>query len=342
VQSVFDLFADPTRPGRLLMATDQSLWATQDGGGGWTQLVLPGAEAPSEVVFALTADPDDPSRLWAASERGVWTSADGGDSWQPPGDSTPRVVALIATRFDGQLRLIGGGAEGISISQDGGATWAQDTEGLEGAVTALAATPENDLVVGTINGLYARADTETEFAPVRGTPRGASRAVYVAPDGTTYAAVGSNLYRRENGWIKLTTLPLAVNGDSPAIAAILRVEERLLLGTDHALHSSDGWKPVPPFDGLAHLETAALALDPSQPTRVYLGASTVPNSIGYAKVGVLPNSAVVETPDERLTAVLIMVFLLGGVFIFAYMRRLSRQQPQPAQPDQEAESAPPS
>lgn len=328
VQSVFDLVADPTQPGRLMMATDLSLWESQDGGGSWTQRLLPGEGQP-EVVFALAVDPDDPARLWAASERGVWTSDDGGVSWRPAGEATPTVVALIATVFDGRLRLIGGGAEGLLISDDEGATWVNDGPGLEGAVLALAATPEGDLLVGTTSGLYARAETEAEFAAVRGLPRGASRAAYVDPEGITYAAVGASLYRRGNGWVRVETMPLAVNGDSPAIAEILRVEDRLLIGTDHALHSSDEWKPVPPFDQLAYLETAALVADPAEPSRVFLGSSTVPNSIGYARVGVVPNSAVVETPDERLTIFLGLVFLLGGVFIAVYYRRLTRQESTP-------------
>ena len=325
VQSVFDVAVDPARPGHLLLASEQSLWTSPDDGATWTQLPF-----TDGAVFALTPDPDNPARLWAATERGVWRSDDAGADWRPSGDTTPAVVALVASRNGGQLRLIGGGGEGVTVSTDEGAHWNVDSPGLEGAVTALGLTPDNELLVGTTVGLFARAETEADFTMVRGLPRGGSRAIYVAPDGTTYAAVVGNLYRRENGWIKLTTLPLAINGDSPAVETILRVDDRILAGSDHALHSSEnGWKPVPPFDALAYLETAAFAQDPRQPDRIWLGASTVPNSVAHARVGVLPNSASVETPDDRLTIALTLVFLVGGLLIVVYMRRLSRQESTP-------------
>lgn len=307
-----------------MLATDRSAWSSADEGNSWLQLPF-----TDGAVFAFAADPFDPARLWAASERGVWASEDAGASWRPAGDATPVVVALVATRHDGRLRLIGGGAEGVTVSDDEGAHWAPDSSGVEGAVTALGVTPGGEVLVGTTVGLYARADTEQEFASQRGLPRGGSRAIHVAPDGSIYAAVGSNLYRRENGWIKLATLPLAVNGDSPAILAVLRLDDRLLVGSDHALYSSDGWKPVPPFDQLAHLETAALAQDPARPERVWVGASTVSNAVAYARVDVLPNNATIEAPDERLTVALSLVFLVGGPLIILYMRRLARQESTP-------------
>jgi hypothetical protein len=325
VSSVFDVFADPAHPGHLILATDLSLWFSQDGGISWVQRPLPGGPDP-ETVYALAADPNQPSHVWAASERGVWASVDSGATWRLAGDDTPKAVALTATAADGHVRLYAGTSEGLWASDDVGGTWHGDGDGLQGAAMAIAVTPEGDLLVGTTVGLFARATTESTFSLVRGLPTGGSRAAYVAPDGTIYAAVGSNLYRRENGWIKLATLPLAANGDSPGIAAILKAEDLILLGTEHGLHSSESWKPVPPFDQRAYLEVAALAADPADPSVVYAGASTVPNSIGYAKVGVIPNAATVERPDDRLTFALLLVFLLGGVFVVYYMRRLTRAQ----------------
>ncbi len=325
VSSVFDLFADPARPSHLILATDQSLWFSQDGGVSWLQQPLPGGADP-ETVYAIAADPSQPGHLWASSERGVWVSADSGASWRLAGGDTPKAVVLTATTSDGHARLFAGTSEGLWVSDDDGSSWRGDGDGLQGAAMAIAVTPEGDLLVGTTVGLFARATTESTFSLVRGLPTGGSRAAYVAPDGTVYAAVGSNLYRRENGWVKLATLPLSTNGDSPGIGAILKIDDLLLLGTEHGLHSSESWKPVPPFDQRAYLEVAALAADPADPSLVYAGASTIPNSIGYAKVGVIPNAATVEKPDDRLTFALLLVFLLGGVFVAAHMRRLTRAQ----------------
>src|SRR5206468_1487510 len=142
-------------------------------------------------------------------------------------------------------------------------------------------------VAGTTTGVFVRDPGEGEFAPARGLPKGASRAVVLTPDGAL-AAVIHTLYRRTNGWQKLGTLPLAVNGDLPSVGAILPLSDgRLLIGTEHGLHSSEDWKLVPQFESLTHLEVAALVADLARPDRIYLGASSIPNSVALGRVGVL-------------------------------------------------------
>src|SRR5205085_491333 len=137
-----------------------------------------------------------------------------------------------------------GAADGLRVSDDGGQSWEGDGPGLEGGVLALAVDADGGVLAGTTTGVFVRDPGESEFAPARGLPKGASRAVALTPDGAL-AAVIHTLYRRTNGWQKIGTLPLAVNGDLPAIGAILPLPDgRLLLGTEHGLHSSEDWKLV--------------------------------------------------------------------------------------------------
>src|SRR5439155_15841977 len=82
VDGVFALAVDQTRPARLVLASDRSLWLSEDEGGEWRRASVP-ASAADAAAFALAADPTRPDRLWAGTEAGLLRSADGGASWAP-------------------------------------------------------------------------------------------------------------------------------------------------------------------------------------------------------------------------------------------------------------------
>src|SRR5205823_2949725 len=134
-----------------------------DGGSSWLQQLLPGSADP-ETVYAIAADPDQPSHLWVSSERGVSASTDSGASWRALGEDSPHADVLVVAPTQGRLRLYAGSSDGLSVSDDGGAQWHGDSEGLQGAVMAVAVTPDGDLLVGTTVGLFARATTEATFS----------------------------------------------------------------------------------------------------------------------------------------------------------------------------------
>ncbi len=84
--TVWDLIADPTRPGRFYAATERGPYLTRDGGVSWQQRAgglperpdLPGARE----VQALALDPLAPSQLLAVAFDGrVFRSHNGGVSW---------------------------------------------------------------------------------------------------------------------------------------------------------------------------------------------------------------------------------------------------------------------
>jgi ligand-binding sensor domain-containing protein len=321
IDGVFALIVDASQPRRILLASEQSIWLSEDEGGEWRRAAVP-PEAHDAAAFALAVDPTRPARLWAATEAGLLRSEDGGESWTRIGDLPPPTALAVGLGQAGP-RLYAGGSDGLRVSDDGGQTWAGDGTGLEGGVLSLAVDDAGEVLVGTTVGVFVRAADGGEFAPAGGLARGASRATLFLSDGSALATIIHQLYRRTSGWQRLATLPLAVNGDLPTITALLPLADgRLLVGTEHGLHASESWKLVPPFDGLTHLEIAALALDPGRPDRVYLGASSIPNAIALARVGVsFTTEAVNEAPDARFEVAIALIFLVGGVLAVRYLSR---------------------
>lgn len=317
VTYLFDLLTDPIRPGHLVVATDSAIWRTDDDGLTWRPAAL---DAEPEAVFALARDPVRPERLWAGSERRLLASDDGGERWQTAVDGPTGVVALRAALIDDTTILYAGGAGGLTVSRDAGRSW-QPVSGVEGAVLRIATGPGGALVVGSTVGLFQGSGDSV--APAPGLPRGAARGAAIEPDGTTYAAIGSTLYRRGGtGWLKMATLPLATNGDQPAIEAIVRRDDGvLLLGTDRSLYSSDGWQLVPPFDELTQYEVSAIEPDPSRPGTLYLTASDIPSSVGLARAGVVFHSQTTENVDGAVTGALGALFLVGAVLGVRYLSR---------------------
>src|SRR5262245_34060645 len=92
VDGGFALTVDPARPARLVLATDRSLWLSEDEGGEWRPATVPSAAAEA-TAFALAVDPTRPERLWAGTEVGLLRSEDGGATWSLVGD-LPATTAL--------------------------------------------------------------------------------------------------------------------------------------------------------------------------------------------------------------------------------------------------------
>jgi hypothetical protein len=331
VGSVYAIWLDPFQAGRIVVATELSLWLSEDEGENWRPVAEEvTAEEGGLIAYSLTSDPEAPERLWAGTEVGVLHSQDGGASWFPMGEpGTPAVALLALPGPDGTL-LFAGTSEGLRVSVDDGQSWDPDDAGLEGGVLALGSAPEGDLLVGTTAGVFVRAPDGVEFEAARGLARGPARLVTVADDGAVYAAVGSTLYRRDEGWTKQGSLPLAGNGDPPVISALLLAgDDRLLIGSDHGLHSSAEWRLVPPFDVLSEVEAGPLARDYHRPERIYLAASALPHQAGLARAGLQFEAATSEPTDDRMAALILLLFVVGGFLAARYLGRRSQSPGEP-------------
>ena len=324
VAAVYAIWLDPLQPGRIVVATELSLWLSEDDGASWRPVAEEvSADDAGLIAYSLTSDPEAPERLWAGTETGVLHSPDAGASWFPIGEVGPPAVALLALPGpDRGTVLYAGTSDGLRISVDDGQSWETEHAGLEGGILALATGLEGDLLVGTTAGVFVRAPEGGDFESARGLARGPARLVTMLDDGSVYAAVGSTLYRRDDGWTKQSTLPLAGNGDPPIISSLMRGgEDRLLIGTDHGLHSSAEWKLIPPFDQLSHLEAGPLARDYHRPERLYLAASSLPHQVGLARAGVQFEATTSEPTDDRMAALILLLFVVGGFLAARYLSR---------------------
>ena len=145
------------RPGRVILATLDGLYRSENNGQTWHS--LPGPLAHQTVHTLL---PDGQGVLWAGAADGLWLSRDEGDSWTRD-DSLPPVTvvnlghlaALPPALVDGWL-WAGTESAGLWLSADQGETWRQ--AGLPGrTVTTVIADPRQAgrLVAATDRGIFA-------------------------------------------------------------------------------------------------------------------------------------------------------------------------------------------
>jgi hypothetical protein len=328
VASVFAFWLDPLQPGRIVVASDLSLWLSEDDGLSWRPAAEGiGAQDAGLIAYALTSDPEAPERLWAGTETGVLHSPDAGTSWFPIGEPGAPAVSLLALPGPDGTLLFAGTSDGLLLSLDDGQTWEPDGIGIEGGVLALASSYEGELLVGTTSGVFIRPAEGGDFEAARGLARGPSRMVGVLEDGLVYASVGSTLYRREDGWTKQSTLPLAGNGDPPVISGLLLAgDDRLLVGSDHGMYSSTDWKLMPPFDELSFLETAPIARDYHRPERIYVGASSLTHQVGLAGAGIQFEAETSQPTDDRMAALILLLFVVGGFLAARYLGRRAQAE----------------
>jgi photosystem II stability/assembly factor-like uncharacterized protein len=188
---------------------------------------------------ALAAFPGDPRILAAATRQGVWRSEDGGRSWRrisPPDDD--ELMAATAVAFDpGDASVLYAGTTHLPWkTEDGGATWKSIHQGM--------------------------IDDSDVF----------SIFLHPARPQQVFASACSGIYVSVNGaraWRRIQGIP-GTHRRTHAIRQDLANERMLYAGTTLGLlRSLDGgasWKQ------LNALQVRALALDPSEPRRLYLAA----------------------------------------------------------------------
>ena len=160
---VFSIYADPSRPGRVLLSACSGIYRTETGGAPWTKFkgipptlrrthVVQIDRAHPDVIYAGTTlgllkstdgttfrllndlailgmafDPGDSSKFYIAAEAsGLWQSTDGGKSLERIGKgfSSRRVGQMVRAGMRLYLTTLQDGDEGgVFASDDRGATW---------------------------------------------------------------------------------------------------------------------------------------------------------------------------------------------------------------------------
>ncbi|MBA2304741.1 MAG: carbohydrate-binding protein [Acidobacteria bacterium] len=162
---VFDLAADPNRPGVVYAGLLAGIRKTSDGGATWATVFT----GPSPIS-SITVDPSDSDTLYAASVGGgALKSVDAGGRWSPMSALTPRVVWDVAVDpADSQVLYAGTNNDGVWKSTDAGATWQRLGPDDFPVVfsLAIARSPEHTVYAGTAGGgVWQSVDGGSSWQP---------------------------------------------------------------------------------------------------------------------------------------------------------------------------------
>jgi len=300
-----NLALDPSHPMTAVASLRDRLVRTDDGGRSWHTVSVPWAA--DEVVSLLwlegPATRSSPmtgasGTLLAGSGQGqVYCSQDGGESWEKRGARVPSqggVLALAAA----DDRLFAGTWTGIyasplpSISRPRAAeegcgdpsqawTYLSPSLGIPNANTL--ATPDAGLLVGTRAGLFRWQPTTRRWAeiPLSQSPSGGVAALASAPsDGQVVfaGAAGGGLYRSEDSGTNWARVPS--NLETGIRALVVAPDDAdhvyMLAAWERIYESNDGgqnWKAR--WTGLGvTTEAISLAIDPANPSTLYVGTDT--------------------------------------------------------------------
>ena len=193
---------DPSKPDRILAATQDRLYISDDGGLVWKKR---GEGLPPEIVSQLVISPNDPSIVYAlVSGRGIFASSDGGFNFAPC--RHPQDAAVLALHIDplGDGRLLTSArSTGVLARSEGGTDWEDRSEGLSVFVRGLAADPTNPniLYAGTLtSGVFKSVDHGISWAA---TGLADKLILQIKTDqrrsGTVYAATTEGVLRSTDG-----------------------------------------------------------------------------------------------------------------------------------------------
>jgi photosystem II stability/assembly factor-like uncharacterized protein len=305
--TVYGVLADPFDSHTLWAGTSSGLFLSRDRGTTWQQVPTP---APAgHALESLALDPTTPGTILAGlhslddlDQGELLRSTDSGATWTV----SLRDVAVRALVFDpatpGSV-YAGGDRFGVLLSRDGGATWKPAVHGLTAtAPSALAVDAESGTLYLGVIGL--RKEGQLTFNYSLGVFRSdnggqswvaAHRGLGSAPlppmvhrlvaDPETaevlYAATDEGVWKTVTGgrtWRK-TKLPLATANDlalDPRSPRTLYAVGAGADGTFAAAKSTDGGATgslLQVAPGTSASPPLALAVDPTFPARVYIGAA---------------------------------------------------------------------
>jgi len=290
--------SNPSGGGSTFMGN--GLYISHDGGATWSQAKLPDSGAFARIVV----NPDNPKEVWAAaagslmwssSQRGLWHSTDGGETWSlalaPTG---PYVGAADISLQPGHPNVIlasmwdhyrnngsffyGGVGSGLFRSTDDGQTWTRlDSSDITGPTCSWdkSGTGLNQSAdLGHIGVAFAPSDPNRAYIQFA-TSAGPDKGFYYSNDaGQTWTCGGQS--GSSSGGYEWVFSRVWVD---PAN------ENHIFAGNVDMKESGDGGKTwisntswssavvQPATFGLdtMHADQHAMAWDPQQPNRVYVG-----------------------------------------------------------------------
>jgi photosystem II stability/assembly factor-like uncharacterized protein len=259
---------------RNSVSVGDGVYRSTDGGENWTHLGLKETERISRIVV----HPRDPGtayvcatgHLWDANpERGVFKTADAGRTWRKvlsvnddtgcammdidPRDPKTLYAAMWQFRRKPYTFTSGGPGSGLFKSTDGGETWSKLSKGLpEGDLgrIGVAVAPSNPKTVYAVveakkSALFRSDDAGATWIELNNGPNIIGRPFYFAhlyvdpKDERRVYKPGTTLSISEDGGKTFSQIAGSVHSDFHAMWIDPANPERVLVGTDGGLYSSE-------------------------------------------------------------------------------------------------------
>lgn len=288
-----NLLIDPADTRHLVLGAwalsdkpDGGIFESHDGGTSWTPVM----DMNRQSVRALAGAPSNPKVMIAGTLEGVFRSEDAGAHWSrisPLENKEIHEVESIAIDPTNPRTIYAGTWHLPWKTTDGGATWAPMTKGIivDSDVFSIIVDPKTPSVMylSACSGIYKSMDGGESFKggvgvnKGQGIPSTARRTRVLMQDpnvqNVVYAGTTEGLYRSDDAggeWKRHTGSSVIVND----VLVDPTDSKRVMLATDRGgvLISHDGGNNFEPSNaGFSEREVSAMAQDPRDAGRVYIG-----------------------------------------------------------------------
>ena len=265
------LAVSPASGSTIAAGTPSGYAVTKNGGATWTT-VSTGYE-----TNALAFDPSDPSIVYAATGGALARSADGGATYTPVVLDSAYCVAIDPTS---PLVVYAGTTDHVYKSVDRGLHWTPVFTGPgHSFVNAIAVDPVDPRVVWagmTFGGLQKSTNGGASWSAVSGSvPMGISAiAVHPTASSTVLVLGMSGVSRTTDGGATWSSVANLWGSDGDLVADRAAPGTFYAAGSNGVVHTADAGATWNHLDsGLTNLDVQALAIDPSDHTRLYAGTN---------------------------------------------------------------------
>ncbi|HET6974899.1 MAG TPA: SBBP repeat-containing protein [Pyrinomonadaceae bacterium] len=311
--SLTGIVIHPTQPSTVYVGAATGVFKSTNGGRTWTAM---NNGLLNTNVTAMVIDPLTPSTLYVAttglSNQGIYKSTDGGASWNRRSNGintiqlislaidpvTPNTLYTVFLNFNGT---------GIYKTVDGADNWTVVGSSPTFRPAAITIDPLNHTTLyapdeNSSGGIFKSTDSAVTWQQVGANQIGQfGRSVAVSPltAGLVYAETGQGLFRSVDGGVNWVLVPsrtgkIVFDPVNPATVYLLAPSFSNTPGLSKSTDNGQTWTAV--NKGLNSPQASVLAIDPLQPSILYLASSPSGGSDAFVtKINAAGNSLVYST-----------------------------------------------